>query len=160
MAFTTPGTAVAGEVLTAAFWNTNVRDNLTEFAPMFATWTTYTPVVNQGASSNIAKTVVYARYLKIGRMVAGNFRINMTASGTSGSNVVVTLPFPTITTGMVIGSAWIYDASTNTSYTCAYNGQENFLNDAGIGGAWGSGPSIALANDDRISANFMYETTS
>jgi hypothetical protein len=30
MAFTTPGTAVAGEVLTAAFWNTNVRDN-TEF---------------------------------------------------------------------------------------------------------------------------------
>jgi hypothetical protein len=28
MAFTTPGTAVAGEVLTAAFWNTNVRDNV------------------------------------------------------------------------------------------------------------------------------------
>ena len=27
MAFTTPGTAVAGEVLTAAFWNSNVRDN-------------------------------------------------------------------------------------------------------------------------------------
>lgn len=27
MAWTTPGTAVAGEVLTAAFWNTNVRDN-------------------------------------------------------------------------------------------------------------------------------------
>jgi hypothetical protein len=28
MAFITPGTAVAGEVLTAAFWNTQVRDNL------------------------------------------------------------------------------------------------------------------------------------
>lgn len=27
MAFTTPGTAVAGDVLTAAFWNSNVRDN-------------------------------------------------------------------------------------------------------------------------------------
>jgi hypothetical protein len=27
MAWTTPGTATAGEVLTAAFWNTNVRDN-------------------------------------------------------------------------------------------------------------------------------------
>jgi hypothetical protein len=27
MAWTTPGTAVAGEVLTAAFWNANVRDN-------------------------------------------------------------------------------------------------------------------------------------
>jgi hypothetical protein len=27
MAWTTPGTATAGEVLTASFWNTNVRDN-------------------------------------------------------------------------------------------------------------------------------------
>lgn len=27
MAWTTPGTAVAGDVLTAAFWNTQVRDN-------------------------------------------------------------------------------------------------------------------------------------
>jgi hypothetical protein len=27
MAWTTPGTAVAGDVLTAAFWNSNVRDN-------------------------------------------------------------------------------------------------------------------------------------
>jgi hypothetical protein len=32
MAFTTPGTAVAGEVLTAAFWNTNVRDNIAQLA--------------------------------------------------------------------------------------------------------------------------------
>jgi hypothetical protein len=30
MAFTTPGTAVAGDVLTAAFWNSNVRDNSLE----------------------------------------------------------------------------------------------------------------------------------
>jgi hypothetical protein len=28
MPWTTPGTAVAGDVLTAAFWNLNVRDNL------------------------------------------------------------------------------------------------------------------------------------
>jgi hypothetical protein len=28
MAFTTPGTAVAGAVLTSDFWNTNVRDNV------------------------------------------------------------------------------------------------------------------------------------
>ena len=30
MPWTTPGTATAGEVLTAAFWNTNVRDNTNE----------------------------------------------------------------------------------------------------------------------------------
>ena len=30
MAWTTPGTATAGSVLTASFWNTNVRDNTNE----------------------------------------------------------------------------------------------------------------------------------
>lgn len=36
MAWTTPGTAVAGDVLTAAFWNSNVRDNLNAGQPIFA----------------------------------------------------------------------------------------------------------------------------
>lgn len=35
MAWTTPGTAVAGDVLTAAFWNTNVRDNSLMGQPVF-----------------------------------------------------------------------------------------------------------------------------
>jgi len=30
MAYTTPGTAVAGDVLTASFWNSNVRDNIAQ----------------------------------------------------------------------------------------------------------------------------------
>lgn len=30
MAYTAPGTAVAGDVLTAAFWNSNVRDNISD----------------------------------------------------------------------------------------------------------------------------------
>jgi hypothetical protein len=36
MAWTTPGTATAGEVLTAAFWNTNVRDNSIMGSPVYA----------------------------------------------------------------------------------------------------------------------------
>jgi hypothetical protein len=35
MAWTTPGTAVAGDVLTAAFWNSNVRDNMLMGQPVF-----------------------------------------------------------------------------------------------------------------------------
>lgn len=34
MAWTTPGTAVSGEVLTAAFWNEQVRDNLAVLSPL------------------------------------------------------------------------------------------------------------------------------
>ena len=36
MAWTTPGTAVAGDVLTAAFWNEQVRDNMLMGNPVFA----------------------------------------------------------------------------------------------------------------------------
>ena len=35
MAWTTPGTATAGEVLTAAFWNANVRDNSVMGSPVY-----------------------------------------------------------------------------------------------------------------------------
>ena len=35
MAWTTPGTAVAGDVLTASFWNSNVRDNSLMGNPVF-----------------------------------------------------------------------------------------------------------------------------
>lgn len=51
MAWTTPGTAVAGDVLTAAYWNTQVRDNLNSIFPtgaqpavglVFTTGTAYT----------------------------------------------------------------------------------------------------------------------
>ena len=35
MAWTTPGTATAGEVLTAAFWNANVRDNSLMGQPVY-----------------------------------------------------------------------------------------------------------------------------
>jgi len=37
MPWTTPGTAVAGDVLTAAFWNSNVRDNMLMGNPVFTT---------------------------------------------------------------------------------------------------------------------------
>ena len=37
MAWTNPGTAVAGDVLTASFWNSNVRDNMLMGNPVFTT---------------------------------------------------------------------------------------------------------------------------
>lgn len=40
MPWTTPGTAVAGDVLTAAFWNSNVRDNLNDHESRFKSYGT------------------------------------------------------------------------------------------------------------------------
>ena len=69
MAWTTPGTAVAGDVLTAAFWNAQVRDQMTEVAPIMNAWTTFSPTIAQGVTPNIAKTVTYSKYVRVGKFV-------------------------------------------------------------------------------------------
>lgn len=78
MAWTTPGTATAGEVLTAAFWNTQVRDNMVELAPFFSAWTSFTPTLTNMVAGN---GVHNSRYLKIGRLVI--IRYNFTLGSTS-----------------------------------------------------------------------------
>lgn len=88
MAFTTPGTAVAGDVLTASFWNTNVRDNLTELAPFFTAWTSWTPATSGWAATF---TMTEAKYLKVGRCVSFYALMTFSATG-AGSGLTVTLP--------------------------------------------------------------------
>ena len=79
MAWTTPGTATAGEVLTAAFWNTNVRDNSVELAPFFDAWTTWTTSLTGITTGN---GTVTAKYLQIGKMI--HFRFKFLLGSTSG----------------------------------------------------------------------------
>ncbi len=68
MAFTTPGTAVAGEVLTAAFWNQNVRDNLTQLGTGY----TYVQTVYFTASGSFTKaTYPWLRAIRVRLVGAG-----------------------------------------------------------------------------------------
>jgi hypothetical protein len=92
MAFTTPGTAVAGDVLTAAFWNSNVRDNLNVFAPLAEAWTSFTPTIAQGASTNIAKTITYCHYMQVGKTIFAQSLIVMNGTGSAGSAITCTFP--------------------------------------------------------------------
>jgi hypothetical protein len=79
MAFTTPGTAVAGEVLTAAFWNTNVRDNIAQLANGY----TLSQTVYFTASGTFTKaTYPWLRALKV-RVQGGGGGAGGTASTNS-----------------------------------------------------------------------------
>ena len=116
MAWTTPGTATAGEVLTAAFWNTNVRDNSVELAPLALAWTDFTPQLRQG-STNIASTRTFAKYLTVGKTLWAIARVVSTGTGTSGP-VKLSLPSGftlalTTTTTTIIGSAIFGDLGVN-----------------------------------------------
>ena len=80
MAFTTPGTATAGEVLTAAFWNTNVRDNLNQLATGY----TFVETVYFTSSGTFTKaTYPYLRAIRVRLVGAGGGGGGAGATGVS-----------------------------------------------------------------------------
>jgi hypothetical protein len=161
MAFTTPGTAVAGEVLTAAFWNEQVRDQLDVLAPFFSAWTSYTPTIDQGANTNIATTAKAGRYLKVGRLIIIQATATMNGSGVAGNAVTVSLPAG-ITINAIgfgrCGYAHIFDQSTATRYAGIaeiFTGRIGFVGDWSGAALWGSLPNIAIAASDQIDFTFI-----
>lgn len=108
MAWTAPATWTAGQVLTAAQLNTQVRDNLVEFAPLFTSWTTYTPTIGNVTQGN---GTLVAKAAKVGRMV--HFYVSFTLGTTSSiaaAAVTVTLPY----TAAVVGSGLLWGQMTDT----------------------------------------------
>ncbi len=133
----------------------------------YGAWTDYTPQLDQGASTNIAKTVSYARYIKIGRMVTVAFRLDVTGAGTAGSAIAVALPpfTPVFTTNLYVGSAIMSDASA----PILYGGQAVITSTTRVQ-IWKTGttptdapigvsPAIAVATGDAVIATFEYEST-
>ena len=166
MAYTTPRTWVAGELVTATIMNTHVRDNLTAAFPLaVGAWTAFTPTLAQ--SGSVAKTTSHARYMKVGRTVFATIELAVTAAGTAGNDVVVGLPVAHMTfggSGPHIGTMLIYDASTTTRYQGAAELRSTTTVGLSISQAsaavWGTGPSIALANGDVIRLSLQYEAAS
>lgn len=87
MAWTTPVTAVAGTLLTAAQWNASLRDNLLETAPAKAT-TSGRIFVATGANS------IAQREVKQGQVLSQE-----TTGSTSYTDITTVGPSVTVTTG-------------------------------------------------------------
>jgi hypothetical protein len=120
MAFTTPGTAFPSAVLTSDFWNTNVRDNLTEVAPFFSQWTAYTPALTGSITNPTlgSGSTAVGFYMRVGKIVWVRFLI---AFGTSGAaagngNYAVSLPVSSVSydARVPVGVARLNDDSAAT----------------------------------------------
>lgn len=111
MAWSTPATWVAGAVLTAAQLNAQLRDNLNAAFPLAVdAWTAYTPTLTQSAT--VTKTVTYAKYQRVGRLIVVQGNLAVTGAGTAANAVTVGLPVTAAVGGfMVVGSGYIQDAS-------------------------------------------------
>jgi hypothetical protein len=121
MAWTTPGTAVAGEVLTAAFWNEQVRDNMLMGNPVF--------------------TNEAARDAAISSPVEGQrcYLTDPTVPAATGATTIIPSGIQTVYNG----SQWVcitpvsaFTLATGTTTSTSYT--------ASLGGTPGTNPSVTL----------------
>jgi hypothetical protein len=158
MPWTSPSTWVAGAILTASQLNTQLRDNMTELAPFFAAWTSWTPVVSQ--SANVSITNNRSRYIKVGRLVIATFDVSCTSSGTA--NNAMQISFSGIGTAASSNSAYgsfrIFDSGvTNYAGTLVANASTSMnLYQDGNGNPLGFGQQ--LTSGDVFQGTFVYES--
>jgi hypothetical protein len=144
--------------------NAELRDALLAAFPLnaaglSAAWTSYTPTLTQSAT--VTKTVTYAKYMKIGRLVIVNLLLAVTGAGTAANAVLVGLPVTAATGDGSIGAGYIYDASVSTIYNgvadLASTTTADLLAPATGGGLGAFGFTAALAASDAVSLSAMYE---
>ena len=140
----TAGT-IAGQILTAATLNT-----------IGAAWVDYTPTLTQGVT--VTKTVSQARYCQFQKTIIGQVLLNVTSAGTAATAVAIGLPFAVRTGTPMVGSGYIYDASTNVMYNCTFSGNASIINGFyQTGFNFGVSPAITLAASDQLSIRFTFE---
>jgi hypothetical protein len=126
-------------------------------------WTTYTPVLTQ--SGAVAKTVTYAKYIKLGRLCIVNMRLDVTGTGTANNVITVSAPFTAAYASTnTIGSGWVYATNIFPGIASQYTTTSFALWDAtqvtGVLhlGQAGTAVSGALGAGHGVSMHVAYET--
>jgi hypothetical protein len=148
---------VSGAVLTAAQMNSIGEAGIS-----------YTPTLTQ--SNVVAKTVSFAKYQQVNKIVRVEFQLIVTGTGTAANRIDLTLPVTAANNGgnvfIGFGNGNVYDASstfvypaqiiffttTNVSFTTTSVATANGTQYLGI-----SQFTAALAAGDYVAGSFIYE---
>jgi hypothetical protein len=139
-----------------------------EELPFFPETLTWTPRVDQGATTSIANTVAAARYWPYGALVFFELELSMTGAGTAGSGIDISTPVASAGT-YCLATGDYNDASTSNHYpisaylwtTLSPNNFTLIRIDAlrNGGSAFGADPNLAIASGDTISLTGMFRRT-
>lgn len=161
---TTPGTAVAGTTLTAAFWNAEVRDALTNLQ---SAWTSYTPALTASTTNPTLGTgsSVGGAYHQFGKTVFGTANVTFGTSGVvvGSGRYAISLPVAASTTFVVVGEGFYTDASGPTTFLfiCRLLTSTTFAmyldnQTAGVFGVGSAAPVVPAASDS-MNLKFHYQ---
>lgn len=78
-------------------------------------WTDWVPTIAQGTSTNIAKTITWAKYKVVDEMVYVRGRFVITGSGVTNNPVTISVPEDVSTTGLIVGTGAFCDATQGTN---------------------------------------------
>jgi hypothetical protein len=125
-----------------------------------AAWETWTPTVTQNNAVAVTETVP-SRYAQVQKIVFAYVYLTATGTGTAGSSVRVSLPLTARQSLIIVGQGFIYDNSAAflyavTAYAPTTTAVEFYWTQAS-GSSWGGAPNVALAANDQIRIQFMYE---
>lgn len=152
MAWTTPSTWTAGQNVSAANLNAQIRDNLNALS----TWTAYTPTwTGTGGTPTLGNGTLAGVYMQWGDVL--HVRVDLTwGSTTSAAGITVwrfSLPGSSVSSGLNVLSARVLDSSTNIDYSCtgfASAGATTIGATSSDTGNVGIAKPIAWATSDRI----------
>ena len=92
-----------------SMWQSYDGSAWSPIGPVDGALTDWTPTVDQGANTNIAKSSTYAKYSRVGRQVHASFRVVLSGAGATGT-VLISLPVAAAATSNItdIGTfVWI-----------------------------------------------------
>jgi hypothetical protein len=175
MAWVTPQPGTAGQVYTAAAHNVIV-DDLTELAPFFGAWTSYTPTWSATTTNPvIGNGSISGRYLAVGKFVQVKILVAPGSTTTFGSGTYLLSPptglkprRDTTATGHIniTGSAMINQPGVANSFfagvgygATAAGTTDNFVAHATTGAfsLWAPTSPVTFANGNIFQGHWIYE---
>jgi hypothetical protein len=128
-------------------------------------WQNYTPTWTQSAT--ITKTVNWARYSQVGKLVQVSIRMTATGAGTASNKILVGLPMPANANNFIMGqllytpaagtNALMRVALYDTGSSVAFGYQYNVIW-AAPSARWGEANiPTTLANNDVVNIYLSYE---
>lgn len=158
------------EDVTGTLWN---GSQVTAGMVASEQWTAYTPTWVQSAT--ISNTVLYSRYIKLGRTVIFSFSLQATSAGTATNSQSIVLPFtPAVLGGERVpaGTFTFFDTSASTFYHCVGilsttsttllfypTASTGGLGSQFLGLSASGGTTAAVASGDTIAGTITYEAT-